>query len=213
MNEQQRAELDSIFDKLAAELSAARARVLDPAFWKESPPPPTPRLNVPWLSQLGPAAAYARGDCGTACVAMLAHYKGRPCTVDDVSKATGRTPGFTLLSFNELISAALKFEVRLVYASVLAPPLIKSDLDDGHPAIALVNYKSLPAVSRFDSAYNSGHYILLVGYTGQGVIYHDPYWPSAEGGAYRALTWADFEKAHGTPAPGNQYAHHLLRSE
>ncbi len=209
MNDQQRAEITAAFERLAAELHALSDLVLA----GNSPPPVTPRLNVPWLSQLGSTAAYARGDCGTACVAMLVNFKGTACTVDDMSKATGRAPGFTLLSFNELTNAALKFGTRLVYASVLKPDLIKADLDAGHPSIALVNYKSLPAVARFDSSYNAGHYLLLVGYTGQGVIYHDPYWPLAEGGAFRELTWAEFEKAHGTPAPGNQYAHHLLRSE
>lgn len=171
---------------------------------------PDRRLNVPWLSQLGPNASYAPGDCGAACLAMLISFAGRRVTVDEVSKASGKSAGYTLMSFQELINAAARFDISLAHeASGLAD--ICADIDAGRPVIALVNYKSLPHYNRYSAAYNAGHYLLVVGYDADCILYHDPFWPLDSRGAFRALTREDFSRAYTTIAPGNTRAPHALR--
>lgn len=169
------------------------------------------RLEVPWLSQLGDKANLARGDCGTACVAMLANFKGQACTVDDVSRAIGHP--FQSLSFDELVSVARTFGVQLVYQHGWLVSTMLAEVEAGRPMIALVNYQSLPALARFQATYNAGHYIVMVGYDDQHIIYHDPNWPTAEGGAFRMVTQAEFNTAYSTRAPGNHAAQHLLAME
>jgi uncharacterized protein YvpB len=138
------------------------------------------------------------------------YRSGAPVTVDDVSKATGRPAGYTSASFQELINAAARFNVSLERVS---PTLenICADVDNGRPVIVIVNYKSLPLYNRSDPAYNAGHYILIVGYEDDCVLYHDPYWKEATRGAYRSLTRADFMRAYTSIAEGNMRAPHALR--
>ena len=170
------------------------------------------RLLVPWLGQLGDTAAYARGDCGAACVAMVVNcYRGgNGVTVDEVSLATGKPQGYTLASFQELINAAARFNVALEHVAYTLEQ-IRADVEAGKPVICIVNYKSLPTYNRYDPAYNAGHYIVVVGYEDDCVLYHDPYWLTADRGAYRSLTHPDFERAYTTVAPGNTRAPHALR--
>ena len=55
-------------------------------------------LAVPWIGQNVRDVAtddYSSSDCGPACVAMWLTYRGKTPTVDDVSKATGLSAGFT----------------------------------------------------------------------------------------------------------------------
>lgn len=169
------------------------------------------RLSVPWLSQLGPSAAYAPGDCGAACVAMLINSRGEArVTVDDVSKAANKPRGYGTLSFADIINAAQKFGIVLQHGNASLQTLC-ADIDSGKPVIALVNYQSLPLYSRYDTQYNAGHYLLIVGYDNRNMIYHDPYWLDVAKGAYKEISRADFMKAYTTVAPGNSYSAHALR--
>lgn len=171
------------------------------------------RLEVEWLSQLGPTAAYAPGDCGAACLAMLINYRGAAHpTVDEVSRITRKPQGYTLLSFSDLITAAAYYKVMLEHSSETLDRMCV-DIDDGKPTIALVNYRSLPAQTRYDPKYNSGHYLLIVGYDADCLIYHDPYWPvtDAASGAFKRLTRDEFMRAYTAIAPGNTRAPHALR--
>lgn len=169
------------------------------------------RLKVPWASQLGSTANYAPGDCGSACVTMLLTYAGAALTVDQVSAATGKPRGFKLLGFDEMIAAAGHFGLKLKHECGTAPAVLYQDISAGKPAIALVDYRSLPAVQRFDGSYSLGHYLVLVGYSTNHVIYHDPYWVDPEGGAFRVLTRAEFDRAYSMIAAGNNYSRHCLR--
>lgn len=165
------------------------------------------RLTVQWIGQNTARVDddYTNNDCGAACVAMLIG-----ASVDEVSKATGKQPGYKYLSFDDLIAAAAKFGLHLQHAS-LAVAEVCAEIDRNHPVIVLVNYQSIPASNRYDARYNGGHYLLIVGYNDVGIVYHDPYWPDAERGAYRVMTRDEFLKAYTTVAPGNQYASHALR--
>ncbi len=169
------------------------------------------RLDVPWLSQLGGQAAYALGDCGSADVAMLLNFLGHAVTVDEVSAATGKLRGFKLLSWDDLIRAAAHWSVTLTHHLNTSLAHLIADLTANKPVIALVDYKSLPPMNRFDAKYTLGHFLLLVGYDEQSILYHDPYWVDRTGGAFRTLTRAEFERAFSTVASGNTYARQCLR--
>lgn len=169
------------------------------------------RLTVPWLSQLGPAAAYAPGDCGAAALAMLINYRGEiAVTVDDVSRAAGKPRGYGTLSFADIIGAAHKYSIALLHGNA-SLETICGDIDAGHPVIVLVNYRTLPLYSRYDAQYNAGHYLLVVGYDEREITYHDPYWLDIAKGAYKTISREDFMKAYTTIAPGNSYSAHALR--
>jgi uncharacterized protein YvpB len=192
------------------ELQATLAMVKDEHNRYAGTPVIVKRLVIPWLSQLSQTAAYGRGDCGAAGVAMLLQWKGKTITVDDVSKATGKVPGYTLLGFPELILAAITYGLNLVHQN-MSLEQVCAEIDDGQPVLCLVNYRSLPATMRFDGAYNSGHYILVVGYDENRIVYHDPYWRDETGGAYKAISRAEFWTAFSTIAPRNSFACHALR--
>jgi ABC-type bacteriocin/lantibiotic exporter with double-glycine peptidase domain len=176
--------------------------------------PGNKRLLVPWIGQNTDRTDddYTKNDCGAAVVAMVVNcYRGgNGVTVDEVSKATGKAPGYTAASFQELINAAARFNVTLEHVAYTLEQIC-ADLDTGKPVIVIVNYKSLPLYNRYDAAYNAGHYVVVVGYEDDCILYHDPYWKAADRGAYRSLTHPDFERAYTTVAPGNTRAPHALR--
>lgn len=167
-------------------------------------------IAVPWLSQLGPTASYAPGDCGAACVAMLANWRGQAVTVDNVGKAIGKAPGYGSLNFNELIAGAAHYGITLKHDTPYLEQ-IREDIDRDKPVIVLLNYRSIPMYDRYSASYNAGHYVLVVGYAEGCITYHDPYWPQHDRGEYKQMTNADFGRAYTTIAPGNSLAKHALR--
>lgn len=172
------------------------------------PVTPGHRLSVPWIGQNTSRTDddYSNSDCGAAVVAMIVGG----FSVDEVSKSTGKLPGYKSLSFDDLIIAAATFGLHLQHVSLTLAEIC-SEIDRDHPVIVLVNYKSLPVPNRFDMGYNGGHYLLIVGYDETYITYHDPYQSDAEHGAYEQLTRGEFLTAYTTVAPGNQYASHALR--
>lgn len=204
--------LQKVYDN-AQKLAVDALRALNAALELQSPPQPMKRLEIAWIGQNTdrPDDDYSLSDCGAACVAMIANYKGRACSVDDVSKQTGKPKNYISLSFAELMTAAATFGVVLKHYSGAAIEDFASDIDAGKPAIVLVNYRSLPATNRSDAQYNGGHYILVIGYGSDSIVYHDPYWPTADGGANRVLTHREFETSYTTIAPNNTQARHSLR--
>jgi len=154
------------------------------------------RLEIPWLSQMGPGAGYAPGDCGAATLAMWLRHLGHDVAVDDVSRATGRPPGFRFLRVGDLIRAARQWGMELYWRRGLGMDDLIEELEAGRPAIALIHYPSLPQNHRYDPRYPYGHFILIAGCDRDSIIYHDPYWPPDSGrGAYEEIPRADFERA------------------
>ena len=87
--------------------------------------------------------------------------------------------------------------------------LIKHEIDNSRPLIALVHYGSL--AMKFDQKYQKGHWVCIVGYNANEIVYHDPYWPDQRG-AYVHLDQALFVKAMGDCAlDGNTPNQALLR--
>ena len=133
--------------------------------------------GVPYLSQLGPDADFAPGDCGPACMAMVVrHQTGTEVTVDHVSEATGNPEGFRFTNNMTLIRTARKWGVSMYWARHLIMERLIDELDAGRPVIALIHYPSLPV--RYDPKYPYSHFIVLKGYDHDYLYYNDPYWPA-----------------------------------
>jgi len=166
-------------------------------------------LSVPYLNQLdGTDADYAKGDCGPACLAMALNYFQKPVTVDQVSQATGLGAGFLFVGWGNLDMAARRFGYSVTNTIGNSGTQIKASIDAGKPIVALINYAKLPAKAKYDQDYASGHFLVIVGYTEQSVIYHDPYWHNQDG-KNRRLTWAEFDLAWSTPNADFSYLRQL----
>jgi hypothetical protein len=152
-------------------------------------------LDVPYLSQLAPSADFAPGDCGPTDVAMVLRFHGALLTVNDVSQATGQPKGFTALSIGELINVAARFGLTLRPESNFSIARLRQQIDTGRPCLVLVNYPLLPR--RFDPEYTRGHYLVIVGHTPDGLIYHDPFFHNDDGKAIE-IRDADFDRAWST---------------
>jgi hypothetical protein len=152
-------------------------------------------LPVPWLSQLGINAAFAPGDCGAADVAMVLNYQGKAVTVDQVSRATGKPGGFLTLSALDLQNAAAVFGLSLIHGTNALTTTIVSEIAAKRPVMALVNYAALPNELKHDPAYTRGHWILIVGFDGVNVVFHDSYELTMLSGAFKVMTLAEFDHA------------------
>lgn len=172
--------LYEIIDPNANDLVVYRVRAVDQ-------PPPAPAgtvLQVPWVSQLGPGAAYTRGDCGPACTTMWLHYYGLTnLTVDDCSSRTGLARGYRYTMPAHLMNIMRYYGHETYWRDKLDLEDLVDQIKDGEPCILLVEYDQLPIALRYDKSYQYGHWILIVGYNNSEMVYHDPYFPSTAGGA------------------------------
>lgn len=161
-------------------------------------------LPVPWMSQLGSKASYGSGDCAEACVAMVLSFLGKKIdSVDQVSKAAGLPQGFTSSAWWDAVKAAGAFGVVLEHAQGQTLDNLATELKAGRPVIVLVDYPSIPNDLKYDSKYNSGHFLVVVGMDDVSVFVNDPYWPDDKGGANIIYPRAAFFKAWSTPGPGH----------
>lgn len=159
-----------------------RVRAVD-----QPPLPPAPTgavLQVPWVSQLGPGADYASGDCGPACTTMWLHYYGLTnLTVNDCSSRTGLAPGYRYTMPAHLMNIMRAYGYETVWRDGLGISELIDEIESDNPCILLVEYDQLPMALRYDKGYQYGHWILIVGHNSSEMIYHDPYFPSTAGGA------------------------------
>lgn len=152
-------------------------------------------LPVPWIGQNVNdcnSDDFSNSDCGCACVAMWLGYLKRVVTVDEVSVATGQPRGFTYTLPAHLITAAVRYNLKLIRALNLDFDKIKAQIDNANPLIVLVHYASLQ--KRYDKNFKAGHWIVITGYTADSIIYNDPLWQDTSGEAV-TLAWTDFDKA------------------
>lgn len=167
-------------------------------------------LDVPWLSQLGPDAAFAPGDCGPACLAMWLRYLGHSdVTVDDVSKVSRLDQGFKYTMPAHLIWAAREWNVDLYWRKELDIEDIWEELDAGQPCIVLAEYDWLPYV--YDSSYTKSHWLLMTGYEYSELFYNDPYWPDSEGGRCVEINKHEFMGAWQNVTESGNSARQALR--
>jgi hypothetical protein len=170
------------------------------------PAPPRPaelrRLAVPYRSQLD-GNPYAESDCGPASMAMVLAYFGRPtptrelrAIVNDLQGTWGVYDAGTTIE--NLAVIAERYNLRpldLRTGSKLrhwTVEELKAHLDAGHPVVPQLWYRGLPG--REGRPYDGDHYLVVVGYAPDGVLYHDPV--DRDGpGAYRRMTWSQLDKA------------------
>lgn len=153
------------------------------------------QLSVPWIGQNVKACTtddFSNSDCGPASVAMWLGYLGRVVTVDEVSLATNRPRGFTYTLPAHLITAAANYKLRLLRIYALTFDKIRDQIDNADPLIVLVHYASL--AKRYDQRYMAGHWLIVIGYTSDSIIYNDPLWQDEQGAGIEMI-WPDFYKA------------------
>ena len=156
---------------------------------------------IPWLSQMGPDAVFAPGDCGPATTAMWLRSLGHQVTVDDCSKMTGLPAGYRYTMPAHLMNILRAYDLEPYWRDKLTRRQLYDEIDAGRPSIALVEYDYLPAEVQYDPRYKFGHWLLVVGYgvdadLGPVVIYHDPYYLDTAG-AFITIKAAAFSKAWG----------------
>lgn len=160
-------------------------------------------LPIQWISQHGPTATHTADDCGSACIAMATHYlTDQNPTVDQVSAAGEIPTSATWSSLRQLQRAARTFGLRARFIRPLMPQHIKDQIQHGKPCIALVKYDEIQTTQP-----PRAHFILLVGYSPESVIYHDP---NLDPGDFIEINWKTFRKAHGSTAKtaGNTFNNH-----
>lgn len=160
-------------------------------------------LPVKYISQHGPGARHAPGDCGPACVAMAIHYlTDEQPTVDEVARSGNVPYDATWSSLKQLATAARCFGLKARHIRPLTRQFITDSIDGGFPLLALVKYDVIqpdqPA---------KAHFVLIAGYTPDTVLYHDPY---DQTGEFEERTWPQFLEALGSTSQtkGNAYDNH-----
>lgn len=140
----------------------------------------TKRLDVPFVSQLGTRAALSNNDCGVSALLMLerfwfqqhGHYVPDVPDVDDLTRYTrlAQPNPPKGLAFNDLIRLAERTGFILRYVNGLTPEVLAGYLDKGTPVLALVNYAT------FNPKHGSfGHFAVVIGYSAEQFLCHDPY--------------------------------------
>ncbi len=178
-------------------------------------------LDVPYLPQWGVGADVRKGDCGPACLAMLAHFRTayRP-TVDEAATACGQPAtgeGASSTGHKELRIGAAAYGIALATRSKYAPPeltleLLKAQVDKGLPSICVIHYgvlrdytNAMPGViTNLDQNYARGHWVLFTGYS-PGTIYvmDSNFWGARmNDGNRRAVPERVFIEALKAVAPG-----------
>jgi hypothetical protein len=144
-------------------------------------------LEVPYVTQKDPATAgYSINDCGPACVAMMARAIGKSLTPDQIYRDAHITTKGGLYVW-QVQKAANLYGLNLQYhdkSSDSSLSALKRWVDEGRPALVLVNYTPIMQAGLHQSTIIGGHYVVVVGYDDNTMHVHDPYW-NGTGGAYR----------------------------
>ena len=156
-------------------------------------------LEVPHLTQLD-GSPYQGSNCGPASMGMVLAFYGQAVStrtlraeVNDLQGTWGDYDSGTAV--RSLVTIAARHGLRPLGAydgvSLRRWTLdeVQAQLDAGHPVIAEVWYRGLPG--HRNSSYNGDHYIVLTGYTEDGLTYNDPI--DRAGG--RQIGWQTFERA------------------
>lgn len=157
------------------------------------------KLQINFVSQQNNTI---RNDCGAAAVAMCASNAGAAVTTDDVLRAIEQ-PKDKALHFQDMYQALRAFGLRFEYVRPLHLPDLRRWLANGNPVIALVGYGQLPPEHKAQRNFDGAHFVLVVGYTPDAFLVHDPLWPDARG-AYREWSVEVMGTALLRPGWGNQ---------
>lgn len=170
-------------------------------------------LPVPYFSQTGPHADHAPGDCGPACICSVVHYltEYEP-SVNQVARAGGIPKDAEWSSMQQLAKAARRYGVDVWFHRPIQKKRIVKEIKAGYPVVCLVKYDLLATDDDPNQAdFNFAHFVLVVGFGHETVIYHDPYRIEGdEFGEFRETRWSVFLKAlmSTSKTPGNAYDGH-----
>jgi nucleoid-associated protein YgaU len=144
-------------------------------------------LKIPYASQKDTkTAGYSFNDCGPACVNMMVLATGQNVTTDQIYRRAGIVDKGAL-SVRTVMNAGNLYGLNLGYHDISSDSSISSLrtwIDQGRPALALIDYAPIMRARYHESSIIGGHFALVVGYDDDDVIVHDPYW-NGKGGAYR----------------------------
>lgn len=168
------------------------------------------KLLVDFVSQQG---NQYRNDCGAAAVAMCAsnavasnagasNARAAGVTADDVLRVIEQ-PRDEALHFQEMYQALRAFGLKFEYVRPLHLPDLRRWLANGNPVVALVGYGQLPPEHKAQRDFGGAHFVLVVGYTPDLFLVHDPLWPDQRG-AYREWSVETMGAALLRPGWGNQ---------
>jgi ABC-type bacteriocin/lantibiotic exporter with double-glycine peptidase domain len=155
---------------------------------------------MPYISQEDVGAKAFANDCGPTCLAMMfAHYGlARNISVDRICRDIGIAPRGkgSFAGLNQLIFAASKYGLKLKHHRPVALPEIVLEIDADRPVLALIHYGSL---SRRQSTFNGGHFVVVTGYDDSGLLVHDPDWWGSRRveGEYLPVPYLEFATAFG----------------
>jgi LysM repeat protein len=172
-------------------------------------------LAVPFATQFD-GSPFAATDCGPASVAMAINYAtSEHLTPLQARQAIIKLPGGGYAA-NPSSGTAIQDLVRIARAHQLevfpgdggastgwGPERIRSHLGQGHTVIVLTRLASLPGYSATSQV---DHYIILIGATSSGYVYHDP---GQSNGGKRTISEKQLQLAQrsaGVPGQGAAFA-------
>lgn len=164
-------------------------------------------LMINFVSQ-NSLGEYRVNDCGPAIAAMIIqHYTSDQVSISDYYSEMGVT-GDNFQSGGALIQWIWEHAVDMVVRDMSFEDLVKTvGYPQYQPVMVLVNnyYPLPPAPKRFPKLSIGNHWLLVIGFTREAVIVHDPM-----NGPYRFIPQANFQAGWQT-ASWHQYG--IVRAE
>ena len=139
-------------------------------------------LPVPYISQIDEGRPI--NDCGPASALMVARAYGKALdtSIDDLYARHGWADGPLAVSTIMQLLADLGVPCHRETASLAR---LRALLDEGHPAILLVDYGPVMAAGLHQFSIRGGHFVVATGYGPGYVTVHDPYQTGARGAHVR----------------------------
>jgi len=128
-------------------------------------------LSVSYKSQYDADAHLSKADCGQTCLSMLANYiLNINIPTDSITEYLN---DYNQINLDQLIKAAEWMGMGAVHTHGSIDDLYKY-IDEGKPVMCLLEYGKVPDSLKQDQAYQSGHFVLIIGYKEHNLYYHDP---------------------------------------
>ena len=140
------------------------------------------QLAVPYISQI--EEGRPNNDCGPACALMVARAYGwaQDTTIDDLYRWHNLPDTGLAVSTIMNVLDGLFVPCHRETASL---GRLRALLDEGHPAILLVDYAPVMKAGLHQFAIKGGHFVVATGHGPGYVTVHDPYQTDARGAHVR----------------------------
>jgi hypothetical protein len=169
------------------------------------------RLAVPYRSQLD-NTAWAQSNCGPAALGMMLEYLGMNFSSEQLrgeAQNAQRMWGNSIGTLMEALATTAELHGAQVVGFRDGRSLrrwtttdVRAEVEQGLPVLVQVHMRNVPG--RQDWPRASDHYLVVVGLTDDGFIYHDPI--DADGpGAFRSMPEAQLDRA--MTAGDRRYSH------